>query len=161
MVSVMKKKRVIEKVHKKTGRSSDNEDMRDMKSRLHEKLKKGPQLQWKTWNEEKDISISRKASERPKLKIQTRYWNNDICENDDICEVVEAVYATRRAIKDKLGLKQNKNKNKIKGELIAKETKIAIQVCTKGKRMIIKWNAQRKVKRTVTRKETKYFSKFW
>ena len=44
MVSVMKKKRVIEKVHKKTGRYSENEDMRDMKSRLHEKLKKGPQL---------------------------------------------------------------------------------------------------------------------
>lgn len=80
----------------------------------------------------------KKSVRKTKIKNTNKILEQRLRENDDICEVVEAVYATRRAIEDKLGLKQNKKKNKIKGELIAKETKIAIQVCAKGKRMIIK-----------------------
>ena len=135
----------------------ENEDEREMQIRFMENLNKlSPTTNQNIEERDRLIKIKVNISET-ELANANKVLEKHLSNTDNVCEIVDAVYAMGRTIEKRMGIKRGKKKTKNKGERDENRRIRKLEKQVKEARQMVAWMSneihRRKVKRKITKKE--------
>ena len=112
--------------------------------------------------EERDRLIKIKVNiSETELANANKVLEKHLGNTDNVCKIVDAVYAMGRTIEERMGIKRGKKKTKKKGERGENRRIRKLEKQVKEARQIVAWLSneihRRKVKRKITKKEKEYW----
>ena len=135
----------------------ENEDEREMQIRFMENLNKlSPTTNQNIEERDRLIKIKVNISET-ELANANKVLEKHLSNTDNVCKIVDAVYAMGRTIEERMGIKRGKKKTKKKGERDENRRIRKLEKQVKEARHMVAWLSNeihgRKVKRKITKKE--------
>ena len=135
----------------------ENEDEREMQIRFMENLNKlSPTTNQNIEERDRLIKIKVNISET-ELANANKVLEKHLSNTDNVCKIVDAVYAMGRTIEKRMGIKRGKKKTKNKGERDENRRIRKLEKQVKEARQMVAWMSneihRRKVKRKITKKE--------
>ena len=135
----------------------ENEDEREMQIRFMQNLNKlSPTTIQNIEERDRLIKIKVNISETELANVN-KVLEKHLSNTDNVCKIVDAVYAMGRTIEERMGIKRGKKKTKKKGERDENRRIRKLEKQVKEARQIVAWLSneihRRKVKRKITKKE--------
>ena len=137
---------------------AENENISEIRIRFVENLERLKQTKKENFEERECLMKLKERIRRMELENVNKVLEKHLSNTDDICKIVDAVYAMGRTIEERLGLKRGEKKKK-KGNKGENKRIRKMEKRLKESRQLVGWTAneihRRKVKRKATKKEKK------